>query len=267
MVRALANIIGLNSGETLLDPFIGSGTTAVEGALLDLKVIGFDVSPLCVLISKVKANAIHHFPKIKKAHAEIPLFENDACVDTAINCLKSPVKSFDLLARMIATSDNARRNRDFNAMLRANRDKMINSIQAMVDACDEVGISPQPATIKMGDARKLPLADNSVHGVITSPPYSLALNYVENDAHSLESMGYDLDKIREDFIGVRGRGAARIELYEQDMIQSYAEIVRTLKPSAKAAIVIGDATVSGAKNSNGAKMRGHIRTTKLQTNS
>lgn len=247
LVRALANIIGLKAGDTLLDPFIGSGTTAVEGALLNLKVIGFDVSPLCVLISKVKTNAIHHFPKIKKAHAEISLFENQKHTDTALNCLKSPVKSFDLLAQMISVSDSARRNRNFDNMLVANRDKMIESIQAMINACSEVGISPNPADIKIGDARKLPLADNSVDGVITSPPYSLALNYVENDAHSLESLGYDLNQIREEFIGVRGKGVERIELYEQDMVQSYGEIVRTLKPLGKVVIVIGDATVNGTK--------------------
>jgi len=33
MIRALMNIIGLKQGDTVLDPFIGSGTTAVEAQL------------------------------------------------------------------------------------------------------------------------------------------------------------------------------------------------------------------------------------------
>ncbi len=247
MVRALANIIGLKEGNTLLDPFIGSGTTAVEGALLNLKVIGFDISPLCVLIGKVKTNAVHHFAKIKKSYSETLLFHEETADYKIKNHLRSPVKSFDLLAKMIATSDSVRRSRNFDKMLVQNRDKMIRSIQLMKDACKETGISPTPAEIKTGDARKLPVADNSVDGVITSPPYSLALNYVENDSHSLESLGYDLRKIREDFIGVRGRGGEKISLYEQDMVQAYSEIARVLKPSGKAAIVIGDATVNGEK--------------------
>ena len=37
MTRALINIIGLKKGDVLLDPFSGSGTAAVEGALLGLK--------------------------------------------------------------------------------------------------------------------------------------------------------------------------------------------------------------------------------------
>jgi len=39
----------------------------------------------------------------------------------------------------------------------------------------------------------------------------------------------------------------KIALYEQDMEQAYGEIARVLKPSGKAAIVIGDATVNGSK--------------------
>jgi len=54
MIRALLNIIGLEQGDTVLDPFIGSGTTAVEAQLLGINCIGIDVSPLCVLQSKVK---------------------------------------------------------------------------------------------------------------------------------------------------------------------------------------------------------------------
>lgn len=247
MVRALANIIGLKKGDTLLDPFIGSGTTAVEGALLNLKVIGFDISSLCVLIGKVKTNAVHHLSRIRKSHSETLLFHEETGNYKIKNYLRNAVKSFDLLAKMIATSDSVRRGRDFNKMLVQNRDKMIKSVQLMKDACEETGISPTPADIKTADARRLPLADNSVDGVITSPPYSLALNYVENDSHSLESLGYDLKKIREDFIGVRGRGSEKIALYEQDMEQAYGEIARVLKPSGKAAIVIGDATVNGNK--------------------
>jgi len=246
MIRALANIIGLKEGDTLLDPFIGSGTTAVEGALLNLRVIGFDVSPLCVLIGKVKTNAVHHLAAIEKAYANNQLFGKQHGRADAHD-FKHPVKSFELLARMIATSDSARRGRDFEAMLIANREKMIQSVRLMRDACAQVGVSPTPADIRQGDARRLPLPDAGVDGVITSPPYSLALNYVENDAHSLQAMGYDLAKIRDEFIGVRGSGGDKINLYEADMVAAYTEIARVLKPAGRAAIVIGDATVNGRK--------------------
>ncbi len=247
MVRSLANIIGLKSGDTLLDPFIGSGTTALEGALLNLRVVGFDISPLCVLISKVKTNAVHHLPEISQYYPNDLEKGSRIRMGDMVECMSDHVKSFGLLAKMIATSDNARRNRDFTEMLIHNENKMIKSIQLMKNACAEIQISPTLADIRIGDARCLPLPDNSVDGIITSPPYSLALDYVANDSHSLEALGYDLSTIRENFIGVRGKGKKRIEFYERDMLRAYSEMGRVLKPSGKAVIVIGDATVNGNK--------------------
>jgi len=66
MIRALLNIIELEEGDTVFDPFIGSGTTAVEAQLLGINCIGIDVSPLCVLQSKVKTESIDILPQIKK---------------------------------------------------------------------------------------------------------------------------------------------------------------------------------------------------------
>jgi len=247
MVRGLANIMGLNPGETLLDPFSGSGTTMVEGALLGLKTIGYDISPLCVLIGKVKANAIHHLKKIAPQDEKFSLLREvpPTWNEDIARKLSDPVLSVDLLAHMIARSDEARRGQDFAAKVYLNREKMLRSLQLMKEGCDELGIKPVPAHLEIVDARKLPLKDESVHGIITSPPYSIALNYVENDAHSLEALGYDLGRIKDEFIGVRGTGKKRFDLYEEDMEKSYGEMARVLKPGGKASIVLGNVTYQG----------------------
>ncbi len=44
LARTLVNLSGLSKGETLLDPFCGSGTIISEGALLSLNCIGLDAS-------------------------------------------------------------------------------------------------------------------------------------------------------------------------------------------------------------------------------
>ena len=44
LAKALVNLSGLSEGETLLDPFCGSGTIISEGALLSLNCIGLDAS-------------------------------------------------------------------------------------------------------------------------------------------------------------------------------------------------------------------------------
>ena len=40
--------------EIVLDPYLGSGTTALEAMLLGRKCIGVDLNPLAILISQVK---------------------------------------------------------------------------------------------------------------------------------------------------------------------------------------------------------------------
>ena len=91
----------------------------------------------------------------------------------------------------------------------------------------------------------LPMDNESIDGIITSPPYSIALDYVSNDAHALRELGYDLPQIRKEFIGVRGKGQTRVDLYNEDMKKSLEEMFRVLKPKKYAAIVIGNATYLG----------------------
>jgi hypothetical protein len=71
MIRALLNIIGLKEGEIILDPFSGSGTTALEAQLLGVNFIGIDISPLCVIQGRVKTESIDVIDEITNIKDEI----------------------------------------------------------------------------------------------------------------------------------------------------------------------------------------------------
>ena len=122
MVRALLNIVGAKPGSRILDPYLGSGTTALEASLLGIDCVGVDISPLCVLLTRVKTRSV-------EAHA-----------------------------RALSTFE----------------------------------IDPGHVSVALGDARDLGAAgieQATVDAVVTSPPYSIALDYVKNDEHALEAMG------------------------------------------------------------------------------
>lgn len=51
--RAILEEFGA-SGQTVLDPFVGSGTTLVEACVRGLAAVGVDIHPLAVLLSRVK---------------------------------------------------------------------------------------------------------------------------------------------------------------------------------------------------------------------
>jgi len=221
MIRALLNIIGLKEGDTALDPFIGSGTTAVEAQLLGINCIGIDISPLCVLQSKVKTESVHVFDEIKEIK------------DSILN--KVSPSLFNQEGKPFLETINSIPNEKVKNFYK----------MAYLGIAEELSLELGKVEIKTGDSRNLSLEDNSIDGIITSPPYSIALDYVSNDAHALKVLGYELRELREEFIGVRGRGPERIDLYNQDMKKGYEEMYRVLKPKRFAAIVIGNATYMG----------------------
>lgn len=253
MIRALLNIIGVKEGDTVLDPFIGSGTTAVEAQLLGINCIGIDISPLCVLQSKVKTESVEVIDEINKSKESVlnkvkpSLFnqENKSFLEFINAIPNEKVKNFYKMAFLVAVSDNARRGRKFEQSFYKNLDLMIKSVSDFRDVVQELNLRLGKITIKTGDCRNLPLRNESIDGIITSPPYSIALDYVSNDAHALKVLGFELSDIREEFVGVRGHGPERINLYNQDMKRSYKEMYRVLKRGKFVAIVIGNATYMG----------------------
>jgi len=258
MIRALLNILNLAEEDTVLDNFIGSGTTAVEAQLLGINCIGIDISPLCVLQSKVKTESIYAITQIEALKEEAvdsfsasnsdTLFSRQETkkYDDFLSSLNDKrVRNFYLMAKLVSISDKERRGRDITQSFIRNSSLMIGSVKDYASAAKELDFHFGKVDIKQADARNLPLDDESVDGIITSPPYSIALDYIVNDAHAFRALGYDLEEMKRECIGVRGRGSDRIWLYNQDMIKSFQEMYRVLKKGGLCAIVIGNATYQG----------------------
>lgn len=240
MIRALLNIMQIKEGDTVLDPFVGSGTAALECQLLGINFMGIDISPLCYLLSRVKTESIDVIDEIEKIEKDIVL--NPKKIEKIKN---DKVKNFFTIAQMVAHSDNSRRGRNYDFSFRSNTEKMLRSIRDYAEVRKKLGLSLGETNIINGDIRKINLKPESIDGIITSPPYSIALNYVANDSHSLKALGYDLKKISDNFIGVRGTGLNKFKLYDEDMEAAYKQMYAVLKPGKHCAVVIGNVTFQG----------------------
>jgi len=178
MIRALLNIIGLDQGNTVLDPFIGSGTTALEAQLLSINCIGIDISPLCMLQSRVKVESIDVLTDIINWKGRIrntistPLFNDEnKTLDEIIESISDEkVKNFYKMAKLVAVSDNARRGRNFSNAFLKNLEIMISSLTDYYQIAKKLNLKLGKMDIKAGDSRKLPLDSESIDGIITSPP-------------------------------------------------------------------------------------------------
>jgi DNA modification methylase len=122
---------------------------------------------------------------------------------------------------------------------------MVQSVADYDQIRKDLGLTLGRATIERGDARALPVRDDSIDGIVTSPPYSIALDYIKNDAHALRALGLDTSEIREQFIGLRGPTKDRVRLYDEDIMGCLDEMMRVLKPNKYALIVIGNAVFGG----------------------
>jgi SAM-dependent methyltransferase len=133
------------------------------------------------------------------------------------------------------------------------------------------------ATVRQGDARKLPLADKSVDIVITSPPYLNAIDYLRGHRLSLIWMGHSVTELRkrrsrsigsesgQDFDDDDPRferardafaslqNAAAFAPRERRMIRRFivdldgaiGEVCRVLRPEGRAIYVVGDCNLRG----------------------
>ena len=142
------------------------------------------------------------------------------------------------------------------------------------------GIGP-PTKVLLGDARQLPLCDDSVDLVLTSPPYLNAIDYLRSNKFSLVWMGYQIAELRTIRAGNIGselkispgqstdttqstlekldrkralplRRRGMVERYVHDMDRVLAEVVRVLRPKGRSVFVIGDSSLRGTfiRNSN-----------------
>jgi hypothetical protein len=250
LARAALNIIGLGPGETVLDPFVGSGTTALEAQLLGVNCLGFDASPLCVLQSRVKTASHEVVDKIQERCGELRRMNPaNTSLHEAMSTMPvdadQRVADFFRLAPLVALSDSVRRRKDAAAALASKTELMVQSVADYDQIRKDLGLTLGRATIERGDARALPVRDDSIDGIVTSPPYSIALDYIKNDAHALRALGLDTREIREQFMGLRGPTKDRVRLYDEDIMGCLDEMMRVLKPNKYALIVIGNAVFGG----------------------
>jgi len=252
LIKGLINILRIKRGDIVLDPMCGSGTLNVEASLLGIDSIGIDISPFCRLLSRVKCESLSLTPEYVETMSNDPnkwfdYFSSGNIADKfkkIKNAEKLKVYELALLAYLDAMGyarrvTKASHKELFEKVLKRYQSSVLQTIINPVIKSSMLGT----ASIKEGDARSLPLDDSSIDCIIFSPPYSFAIDYAENDAPQLEFLGYNVEMLRTQMIGLSGKTKAqKLQRYFDDMKTVVQEIVRVLKSKRFAIIIIGSNT-------------------------
>ncbi|MGC8490662.1 MAG: TRM11 family SAM-dependent methyltransferase [Syntrophobacteraceae bacterium] len=277
MVKALINIMGLKPGDTILDPMMGSGTVLIEASLMGIKSVGVDVSPFCQFMAQAKLAALKmpldpvrnalkncksvfsYFQKLvgtPEPGSLVPqqcsnsffheppsdyLHEPEVAPGPSASSASKLTGNFLKLAYLDSAGYTARSTRNtpyehFRAVLQ----RYLSAVEKIQNVLAGLDLELAPGNPLSGDARHLPIQDSSIDGILFSPPYSFAVDYLKNDSFHLESMGVDLKNLREKMVGLRGRDSRmRFELYKTDMGEVLSECARVLRPGGVCSIVVG----------------------------
>ena len=248
MIRALLNMMDIKQGDIVLDPMSGSATLSVEANLLGIDSIAVDVSPFCCLMGRVKTFALNLDSKklnqITKDQEKIFEKLNKPKVpDYFIKNSKDGSKSYYevvLLAYLDAVGFARRSSKSLNTLFPVVLNRYVATIKNFQTAREKLDIQIGKSKIIEDSALNLPLEDDEIDGVITSPPYSFAIDYVDNDKPQLEYLGYEPAKLKEDMIGLQGRGISeKLELYFNMLDKVFEELARVTKERSKTIFIVG----------------------------
>lgn len=280
MIKGLLNVMGLRPGDVVLDPMMGSGTVPVEACLMGIRSVGIDASPFCRFMAQTKVDAmtmsLHRAQQALKNREEVfAYFKNRVGISNRGRKVRKPTASrsfmgvmesaaeyvaaknresqddkaketsdtynFLLLAYLDAAgyserSDKKSPNEQFKAIL----ERYLFVAEKIQTVLQGVQSDLGSATLLEGDARSLSLADASIDGIIFSPPYSFAIDYLDNDAFHLNYLGANIARLQESMIGLRGHNLQeKFAFYKEDMRKVLSECARVLRPRRICTIIVG----------------------------
>ena len=247
LIRALLNILKVKPGHVVLDPMAGSATVAVEAGLLGIDSISIDWNPFCKLIGKVKTFALDLDIKIlesitKKPDRLLKKLKKDKVPKYFKNSGDSKRNYYEiaLLAFLDSVGFSVRSQSSVEKLFPRVLERYVSTIKQFQKVRKKMGLKIGSSKIMQGNVLKLSLSDNIVDAIITSPPYSFAIDYLKNDEAQLAYLDHDSDALRKDMIGLWGRGVKnKLEIYFEKIDQALKEMRRVSKKNAPIVIIIG----------------------------
>lgn len=235
--RALINLLRLKEGDTILDPFVGSGAFIADAPTMGINAIGIEVLNIGKIIAEIKCNLAIDINKLR--NVIINLFESidsglpegdiktksvllkekirkNTLNNTAFKkiepyfdkvlLLKEKIESFEddkmrqflliLLSQQVVEYSEKSRVWDIVGLFKSYVEDRYLVLYATQKIAEMLGVELNGAKVKIikGDSTNMSMIKNeTIDGILTSPPYFDALDYIGNNKISILILGLDED--------------------------------------------------------------------------
>lgn len=274
-----------DSGLSVLDPFCGSGTTLLESAMLGNSVVGIDVNPIAVLISRAKLAPLtlenldalgSLIAQVRlwdgKTESELPDFHGrdhwfSPGAQAAFAYLKGEIDKFgrssdlwNVSAVALSAIVNRFSNQDTEtryARVERNPDPLAISstfatkLETLSRGLQARGgfVDGVTSQVILGDIR----SDDSIHPgsidrVITSPPYANTMDYYLYHKQRMNILGFDFKVAQGAEIGSRYEFSSKKapkQKWDEDYKSALENVHAKLRVGGIAIYVIGDSQIAG----------------------
>ncbi|OYT53862.1 MAG: hypothetical protein B6U72_04550 [Candidatus Altiarchaeales archaeon ex4484_2] len=236
MVWSLLEELNVKRGSSVIDPFCGTGTTLLACRDKSYNSIGFDILPLSVLVSntklqtgydmrqlkeKIRELTSSKFDKKKRRWPELKFFNVEKAYsryaysdilfyrDKIMEEEDEKTRNFLFLGLLSIVVGCGNIKKD-GGVLKIMKRKHIPPVKVLLknrlkrmygDLENKKTIPGAEAEAMLGDARGLPVDDNSFHACITSPPYLNWVDYTKVYAIELSLLldsGSELRRLRKE---------------------------------------------------------------------
>lgn len=258
LIQSLLEVYSRKTDQ-ILDPFMGSGTVLYESALMNLNAIGVELNPAAVKMAQIyllnrmtmidrKKYILNIEKKINPIifNSDLPLFNN-----SFYNSREDSVELFYSIKRIMENMKEPENRLILETYLvlidpkenQLTKKKMRSIWQKLKFLIINLPYTHSKLRIINSDCRKIPLKENSIDMVITSPPYINVFNYHQQKRSSIEAMGWDILSLAKSEIGSnrkhRGNRYFTVVQYCLDMAMVIHELSRVCKAKAKLIFIIG----------------------------
>lgn len=235
--RVLINLLQVGEGDTILDPFVGSGAFIADAPTMGINAIGIEVLNIAKMIAEVKCNLGIDIKKIK--NAAIKLLESIDMdfpmqdIKNKIMVLKEKIRKntsnssafqklephlnkilllkeeienikdneirqffLILLSQQIVEYSEKSRAWDLVNSFKSYLEDRYLTLYATQKMAEILGVNLNEGKVRIikGDSTNMSMIkDETIDGILTSPPYFDALDYIGNNKISILILGLDED--------------------------------------------------------------------------